>query len=76
MVNAPKKNVSTLAAGKYGKSTKKSTHRHHPVNEGMIGLVAERVGSLGALCSLRSKKKLGVKKRQETYFLSYEEKEK
>jgi len=38
--------------------------------------VAERVRALGALGSLRSKKKLAAEKRQETHFLSNEEKEK
>jgi hypothetical protein len=38
-------------------------------------LEAERVGALGALPSLRSKKKLAAEKRRETHFLSNEEKE-
>jgi hypothetical protein len=74
MVNAPKKNFSPLPAGKYGKSTKQSTHRHDQANEGKSGLVAERVRALGALGSLRSKKKLAAEKRQETHVLSNEEK--
>ena len=76
MVNAPKMNFSPLPAGKYGKSTKKSTRRRHQANEGKSGLVAERVRALGALRSLRSKKKLAAEKRQETHFLSNEEREK
>jgi len=76
MVNAPKKNFSPLPAGKYGKSTKKSTRRRHQANEGKSGLVAERIRALGALRSLRSKKKLAAEKRQETHFLSNEEREK
>ena len=76
MVNAPKKTFSPLPAGKYGKSTKKSTRRRHQANEGKSGLVAERVRALGALRSLRSKKKLAAEKRQETHFLSNEEREK
>jgi len=76
MVSAPKKNVSPLPAGEYGKSTKHSTRRRHQANEGKSGLVAERVRALGALRSLRPKKKLAVEKRQETHFLSNEEKEK
>jgi hypothetical protein len=76
MVNAPKKNFSPLPAGKYGKSTKQSTHRLQQMNEGKSGLVAERVRALGALRSLRSKKKLAAEKRQETHFLCNEEKEK
>jgi len=54
----------------------KSTRRRHQANEGKSGLVAERVRALGALRSLRSKKKLAVEKRQETHFLSNEEREK
>jgi hypothetical protein len=76
MVNAPKKNFPPLPAGKYGKLTKHSTSRRHQANEGMSGLVAERVRALGALRSLRSKKKLAAEKRQETHFLCNEEKEK
>ena len=76
MVNAPKKNVLPLSAGKYGKSTKQSTQRGHQANEGKSGLQAERVRAFGALRSFRSKKKLAVEKRQETHFLSNEEKDK
>jgi hypothetical protein len=76
MVNAPKKNLSPLPAGKYGKSTKHSTRRRHQANKGKSGLEAERVRVLGALRSLRSKKKLAVEKRRETHFLSNEEREK
>jgi hypothetical protein len=76
MVNAPKKNFSPLPVGRYGKSTKRSTQRHHQVNEGKSGLEAERIRALGALRSLRSKKKLAAEKRRETHFLSNEEKEK
>jgi len=76
MVNAPKKNFSPLPAGRYGKSTKRSTQRRHHANEGTSGLEAERVRDLGALHSLRSKKKLAAEKQRETHFLSNEEKEK
>jgi len=76
MVNAPKKNFSPLPAGKYGKLTKMSTRRRHHANGGKSGLEAERVRALGALRSLRSKKKLSAEKRQERYFLSNDEKEK
>jgi len=62
MVNAPKKNFSPLPVGKYGKSTKHSTCRRHEANEGKSGLVAEKVRALGALRSLRSKKKLAAEK--------------
>jgi len=76
MVNAPTKNFSPLPAGRYGKSTKRSTQRRHHANEGKSGLEAERVRALGELRSLRSKKKLAAEKRRETHFLSNEEKEK
>jgi len=76
MVKAPKKNFSSLPAGRYGKSTKRSTQRHHQANEGRSGLEAERVRGLRALRSLRSKKKLAAEKRRETHFLSNEVKEK
>jgi len=76
MVNAPKKNLSLLPAGKYGKSTKNATRQGHQANEGKSGFEAERIRALGGLCSLRSKKKLGAEKRQEMHFLSNAEKEK
>jgi len=76
MVNAPKRNFSPLPAGKYGKSTKQSTCRWYQANEGNRGLEAERVQALGALHSLRSKKKRSVEKRHQTYCLSNKEKEK
>jgi len=76
MVNALKKNVSRLPAGNYGESTTQSTRRCHRPNEGKSGLESERVRALGALCSLRSKKKLSAEKRQETHFLSNQVKEK
>jgi hypothetical protein len=60
MVDAPKQNFLPLPAGRYGKSTKRSTQRHHQANEGKSGLVAERIRALGALRSLRSKKKLAA----------------
>jgi len=46
------------------------------VNDGKSGLTAERVRAVGALRSLRSKKKLAVETRRETHFLSNKEKEK
>jgi len=76
MVNAPKKNFSPLPTGRYGKSKKQSTQRRHQANEGKSGLVAERIRAVGALRSLKSKKKLAAEKRRETHFLSNEEKEK
>jgi len=75
MVNAPKTNFSPLPAGRYGKSKKRSTQRRHQANDGKSGLEAERIRALGALRSLRSKKKLAADNRQETHFLSNEEKE-
>jgi len=65
-----------LPAGIYPRSKKRSTQRCHQANEGKSGLVAERIRALGALRSLRSKKKLVAEKRRETHFLSNEEKEK
>jgi len=76
MVDAPKKNISPLPAGRYGKLKKLSTQRRHQANEGKSGLVAERIPALGALRSLRSKKKLAAEKGRETHFLSNEETEK
>jgi len=75
MVNALKKNISTHPVGIYGKSTKRSTQRCHQMNEGKSGLEAERLQALGALHSLRSKNRLAAEKRQETHFLSNEEKQ-
>jgi len=76
MVNAPKKMYSPLPVGRYGDWTKSSAQRRHHANEGMSGLEAERLRALGALGSLRSKKKRGAEKRQEMHFLSNEEIEK
>jgi len=76
MVNAPKKNFSPLPAGRYGKSKKRSTQQRHQANEGKSGLVAQGIRALGALRSLRSKKKLAAEKRRETHFSSHEDKEK
>jgi len=76
IVNDLKRNFSRLPAGRYGKSTKRSTQRHHQANEGKSSLEAESVRALGALRSFRSKKKLAAEKWPETHFLSNEEKEK
>jgi len=76
MVNVPKKDLWPLLAGKYGKSTKQSTHQHRQANKRNRGLEAESVRALGSLRSIRSKKKPSAEKRQETHFLSNEEKEK
>jgi len=76
MINAPKNNISPLSVSKYGKSTKRSTQRHHQVNEDKRALEAEKVQALGTLRSLQCKKKLAAEKRQEMLFLRNEEKEK
>jgi len=75
MVNAPKINASPLPAVKYGKSTKRSTERHHQPNEGKRGWEVERVRTFGAFCNLWSTKKHAAKKWPETHFLSNEEKD-
>jgi hypothetical protein len=76
MVNAPKKKFWPLPAGRYDKSTTRSTQRCHQAYKGKSRLEAERVRAVGALRSLRSKKKLVAEKRRETHFLSNEEKDK
>jgi hypothetical protein len=76
MVNAPKKNLSLLPEGRYGKSKKRSTQQHHQQIEGKSGLDAVRIGTLRALRSFRSKKKLAAGKPRETHFLSNEVEEK
>jgi hypothetical protein len=76
MVNAPKMNFTPLPAGRYGKSTNHLTQRRHQANEGNSGVEAERFRALGALRSLRSKKKLVAEKQRETHFFSNEEQEK
>jgi len=76
MVNASEQIFSPLLAGRYGKSTRHSTQRHHKANEGKSRLEAERIRALGTLRSLRSKKKLAAEKRRETHILSNEETEK
>jgi len=76
MVNALKKNIWPLLAGKYGKSTKRSTRRHRQVDPSKSGLEAEQIWALGALHSLGSKTKLAAGKQRETHFLINEAKEK
>jgi hypothetical protein len=76
MVNAPKKNLSPLPAGKYGKSTKHSTLQRHQVNNDKSGMEADRVRVMGALYSLRSKKILAAEKQRIIHFFSKEEREK
>ena len=74
-VNAPKKNLSPLPVGTYGKLKKKSTQRCHQANIGKSGLEAGKVQVLAAWHILRSEKKLSVEKRRETHFSSIEETE-
>jgi len=76
MVNAPKKNLLPLPAGRNRKSTERSTQRRYQAKEAKSGFEAERVRALGALRSLRSKKRLTAEKQRETHFLSNEAKEK
>jgi len=75
-VNAPKKIFLPLPAGKYGKSRKPSPQQRHQANEGKNSLEAERVGALGAWCSLRSNKTLAAGKYGETHIWSNEERRK
>ena len=72
MFNVPKLNILPLPARKYGKSTRHSTQRCHQVNTGESGLEAERVRALGALRSLRFRKKLVAEKWWTTHLLSNE----
>jgi hypothetical protein len=76
MGKASKKDFSPLPAVRYGKSTNRSTQRRHQANEGKSGLEGERIRALGALRSLRSKKKFVVEEQRNTHLLSNEEKEK
>jgi hypothetical protein len=76
MFNGLKKIFSTLPAGRYRKLKKCSTQRCHQANERKSRFEAERIRALGALRSMRSKKKLAAEKRRETQFLSNEEKDK
>jgi len=76
MVNGPQMSLSPLPAAEHGKSTKKSTRRHHQATKGKSGLDGDSVRALGALRSLRSKKKLSVEKRWATNFSGNQEKKK
>ena len=76
MVNAPKKNFSTIPVCRCSKSTQRSTQPCHQANDGKSFLDAERVRAHGAFCSLTSKKKLAAQKWRVTHFLSNEEKDK
>ena len=74
MVNALKKNLLPLPAVTCGKSTKRSPWWYDQANEDKSRLVAERVRALEVLHSLKLKNKLSAEQKQETYFLSDEEK--
>jgi hypothetical protein len=76
MVNAPKKYIVPLPAGRYGRSTKRSTQRRQQANEGKSGLEEDRIRAIGALRSLKSTKRLAAEKRREMHLLSNEQKEK
>jgi len=75
MVIAPSGNLSPLSVGNYGKSTRRSTQRLHQANEDKSGLKPGRVWALGALGSLRSKKKNEAEKWRAMHFSSDEEEE-
>jgi hypothetical protein len=62
MVNAAKMKSSPLPAGRYGKSTQRSTQQRDQANAGKCNLEADRVRALGALRSLGCKKKLLAEK--------------
>jgi hypothetical protein len=76
MVNAPKKNISPLPAGRYGRSTKRSIQRRQQAIEGKSGLEEDRIRAVGALRSLKSTKRLAAEKQREMHLLSNEQKEK
>jgi len=73
-VNTPKKNCSPPLAGRYRKSTKRSTQLRQLANEGKSGLESERVRTLGALRGLGFKQKLAAEKRWDMHFSTNEEK--
>jgi hypothetical protein len=75
-VNALRKSFSPLPAGRYGKSSNKSSRRHHQVNEETSGLDVERVRAVVGVCSLRSKKQHPAEKRHKMHFLGNEVKAK
>jgi hypothetical protein len=56
MVNAAKRNILPLPAGRYGKSTNCSTRQRHKTNEGKSGLQVERVQALWVLHSFEFQK--------------------
>jgi len=76
MLNVPKKNLSQLPAGKYGKSTKHSARQSHGANQGKSGLEVERVWALGAWRGLGSGTQHAARKQQEMQFWINEEMEK
>jgi len=76
MVKVLKRNFSPIPVGRYGKLTEWSNQRRHQAKKCKRSLEVAIVWTLGALHSLRSKKKLAANKQRETHFLSNEEKEK
>jgi hypothetical protein len=70
------KNFSGLPAAKFGKSDKRSTMKHHRANQGKSGDDAKWVRPLGALCSLRFKKRYAADLWPEIQFFDQEEKNK
>jgi hypothetical protein len=62
MVNAPKKYISSLPAGKYGILTKISIHPCNQANDGKSGWEGEGGRVLEGLRKVRSKQKLSAEK--------------
>jgi hypothetical protein len=52
MVNAPKKDLSLLPAGKSSTQTWESTPGHHPANTGISHIKKEKVRTLAVLRNL------------------------
>jgi len=76
MVNILNMNNSPLAAGKYDKSTKRSTQQRHRANAGKSRFEPEWGWALRALRSLQSKQMVEAMKLRDTHFLTYNDKEK
>jgi hypothetical protein len=68
MVNASKKNLLPLSVGIHRQLNKLSTRGPHQANIAKSGLEAERVRALGALRSMRHKKKLSAEKGRKMHF--------
>jgi len=69
MVNALKKIISPLPAGKCCKLTKQSRRQHHQAIEGKSSWDGVRVQALGEMRSLRSKTKLSAENCREMHFI-------